>query len=269
MFKEILAIEYSKLKKFNPLKVILLIYMALVPVFMYVASTFLEAFLFPILYNPAFGLKAPKIWEFPEIWKFTFYASSWFHIVVGIIVVMVLSYEFSYKTSKQNIIDGLTKKKVILGKLSLVIGLAAFVTLYSFFVGLIFGLINSKSYDFYTNSHFIFVFFFQAVCYYSLALFFVVLIRHTVMAILAFALFPVIDVIAGAIIPKSIYAFTPLNIFSSLTPSPIRNVLVSFEERQNKVDILNLDMLWVLLIALVFTMLFYFVSIMNIKRRDI
>ncbi|MFN5418361.1 MAG: hypothetical protein ACK5B9_14985 [Flavobacteriia bacterium] len=269
MMKEIIAIEFAKLRKFTPLKVILLIYMALVPVFMYVASSFLKAFLFPVLFNPMTGLKPPSIWEFPEIWKFTFYASSWFHIVVGIIVVMVLSYEFSFKTSKQNIIDGLSKKKVILGKLSLVVFLAAFVTIYSFLVALVFGLINSKEIDLYTNSHYIFVFFFQAICYYSLALFFVVLIRHTVMAILAFALFPVIDVITGAIIPKAIYAFTPLNVFSSLTPSPIRGVLTSFEERQNKIEILNLDLWGLLGVSVLFVLVFYFVSMLNIKRRDI
>lgn len=268
MFQTAISVEFAKLRKFTPLKIFLVIYMVLVPVFMYVASGFLDTFISPVM-QAFFGNPAPKVWEFPEVWKFTFYSSSWFHILMGIVVIMVLSYEFSYKTAKQNVIDGLNRSQVIFGKLALILFLATFVTLYSFLVGLVFGLINSESYDIYTNSHFIFVFFFQALCYYSLALLFAILIRHTVLGIIAFSIFPVIDVIAGALVPKWLYAFFPLNVFSTMTPSPVRQALIIIEEKQNKQEILDLQLWALLACAIGFLFLFYVLSYVNIKRRDI
>ena len=266
--KEILAIEYAKLKKFNPIKVILLIYVLIVPTFMYVASLFLNAFIFPVL---ATLLKKapPKVWEFPEIWKFTFYSASWFHILIGVIIVMIISNEFTYRTSKQNIIDGMTKSQVIAGKLAIIVILAAFLTIYNVLVALVFGFINSAEIGLYENIHYVFVFFFQTICYCSLALFFVILIRHTVMSILAFALYPVVEVIVGALIPRNVYSYLPLNIFASLTPSSVRQSFNKIEEMQKKITVVDLNLPTLLACSLGLLILFYTIAYLNLKKRDL
>lgn len=274
--RHLLSIEYSKLKNLNAIKIILLIYMVIVPLFMYVASEFLYGILFPALKQPQPGIEPgtfvfnyPQIWEFPEILKYTFYCASYFHILVSLILVIIVSNEFSYRTAKQNIIDGMTKKQLIFSKLAILVFLSLFVTLYNSLLALVLGFINSDSVDLYVNSHYIFIFFFQSFCYFSVALFFVTLIRHTAMSLVTVIVFPVADFIAGKIIPPMIYVFFPLNIFSTLTPSPVREEILRMEEAQTKQKILELELWQLGGLAAVFVLLLYFVSYISLKRRDL
>ena len=274
--RQLLSIEYSKLKSLNAIKVILLIYMVIVPLFMYVASEFLYGILFPALKQPQPGVEPgtfvfnyPQIWEFPEILKFTFYCASYFHILVGLILVIIVSNEFTYRTAKQNIIDGMTKKQLIFSKLAILVFLSVFVTLYNSLLALVLGLINSDTVDLYRNSHYIFIFFFQSFCYFSVALFFATVIRHTAMSLVTVIVFPVVDFIAGKIIPPLIYVFFPLNIFSTLTPSPIRKEILQLEEMQTKQEILELELWQLMGLATVFVLVLYFVSYISLKRRDL
>lgn len=272
--RHLLSIEYSKLKNLNAIKVILLIYMVIVPLFMYVASEFLYGILFPALKQtiPAITHKPfayPQIWEFSEVLKYTFYCASYFHVLVSLILVIIVSNEFSYRTAKQNIIDGMTKKQLIFSKLAILVFLSLFVTLYNCLLALVLGLINSDTVDLYANSHYIFVFFFQSFCYFSIALFFVTVIRHTAMSLVTVIVFPVVDFIAGKIIPPMIYVFFPLNIFSTLTPSPVRKEVLLMQESQTKEKVLELELWQLGGLAAAFVLLLYLASYMSIKRRDL
>lgn len=272
--KQLLSIEYSKLKRLNAIKIILVIYMVMVPLFMYVASEFLYGILFPGLkiqqssLNPGAIWKYPQIWDFPEILKYTFYCASYFHVLVSLILVIIVSNEFSYRTAKQNIIDGLNKRQLITSKLLILLFLALFVTVYNSLLALILGIFNSDTVSLYENSHYIFVFFFQSFCYFTIALFFVTLIRHTAMSIVAVIVFPIVDFIAGKLIPPVIYVFFPLNIFSTLTPSPVRKEIISLEKMQTKTEVLDLPLWQLSLLATGFVVLFYLFSYFSLKRRD-
>ncbi len=274
--RHLLSIEYSKLRSLNAIKVILAIYVVIVPLFMYVASEFLYNFLFPGLMQPQPGIepgtfvfKYPKIWEFPEILKFTFYCASYFHILVSLILVIIISNEFTYRTAKQNIIDGMNKKQLIFSKLAILVLLSVFVTLYNSLLALLLGMINSETVNLYENAHYIFVFFFQSFCYFSLALFFATIIRHTAMAIVSVIVFPIVDLIAGQMVAPAMYAFFPLNIFSTMTPSPVRQEILKLQAAQTKQEVFELELWQLAGLAAVFVLALYFVSYLSLKKRDL
>jgi ABC-type transport system involved in multi-copper enzyme maturation permease subunit len=54
---------------------------------------------------------------FPEAWHSIAYLSSAFVMVPAILIVMLINNEYTYKTNRQNIIDGLNRKDFILAKL--------------------------------------------------------------------------------------------------------------------------------------------------------
>ena len=54
---------------------------------------------------------------FPEVWHSVAYFSSWFLLVPAILVIMIISNEYTYKTNRQNIIDGWTRNQFVLSKL--------------------------------------------------------------------------------------------------------------------------------------------------------
>ena len=56
------------------------------------------------------------IYNFPLVWHVTTYFSALFKFFFAIVVVSMIGNEYSNKTLKQNLIDGLSKKEFILSK---------------------------------------------------------------------------------------------------------------------------------------------------------
>lgn len=67
--------------------------------------------------------------NFPEVWHTVAYFSSFMVLVPAILVIMLISNEYSFKTYRQNIIDGLTKEEFLVGKFIDVLIIAFTVTL--------------------------------------------------------------------------------------------------------------------------------------------
>src|SRR5690606_39853747 len=66
-----------------------------------------------------------------------------FKLFLAIVIVSMMSNEYSNKTIKQNLIDGLSKKEFILSKVLTVISLALISTVFVFVVSLVLGLVYS------------------------------------------------------------------------------------------------------------------------------
>lgn len=54
---------------------------------------------------------------FPEVFHTTAYLSSLFVFIPAIVVIMLITNEFTYKTNRQNIIDGWSRHEFMIGKL--------------------------------------------------------------------------------------------------------------------------------------------------------
>jgi ABC-2 type transport system permease protein len=66
--------------------------------------------------------------SFPEAWKTVAYFSSFFVYIPAIVVIMLITNEYNYKTNRQNIIDGWSRKDFMKAKLVDVIILSLLVT---------------------------------------------------------------------------------------------------------------------------------------------
>ena len=63
-----------------------------------------------------FHLAEQGIFNFPYIWHFNTFVAALLKIFLAIIIVSMMSNEYTYKTIKQNLIDGLSKKEFIASK---------------------------------------------------------------------------------------------------------------------------------------------------------
>ena len=79
---------------------------------------------------------------FPEVWHTAAYFSSFFVIIPSIMVIMFITNEYTYKTHRQNVIDGWSRKQFMTSKLIDVLIITLLVTLVYFVITLIIGLIN-------------------------------------------------------------------------------------------------------------------------------
>ena len=227
--KQLITIEFLKLRKLRSLQIIFLVYAIITPVAIYAISTFLTNSLGPFL---------PKDWSafrFPDVWAISVYVSSYFNVMMGILAVIVITNEYNFKTLRQHVIDGLSIKKAIIGKFMVILSFSLIITLYTFLTALFFGINNIVGdVPFYVGIESVGLYFVQTLCYFSFAFFIAVLVKKTAVSITLFILSFIAETIIGISVTlggfKIIYAYMPLNAFSKLTPFPFLKEMVLVDQ---------------------------------------
>ena len=82
---------------------------------------------------------------FPETWHSVAYFSSFFILLPSIVVIMLITNEYTFKTHRQNIIDGWSRAQFITSKLFDVLIVSVIATLVYLMVALFFGLYADSS----------------------------------------------------------------------------------------------------------------------------
>jgi ABC-2 type transport system permease protein len=262
--KQLLSIEWLKIRKLNAVLIIVFIYLCLLPSWMYAMNLWFTQV------NKAIPLfpSTKVLWSFPQVWRFVSYSASYFNILFAVIVVILTTNEFTNRTLRQHIIDGQSKQKVILSKFMVVLGFSVFVTLYTFLIGFVFGVSLSKSIDLYTNIHVIFLFFLQTLCYFGLAFMLAILIKKPALSIILYVGILFVETIVGFFIPSNVYAFFPMNIISKLTPLPFFNGIVRKMEKNGE-HIVRLEMWQIACFAFGIMVLFYLVAFLRLRKKDL
>ncbi|MBH2005094.1 MAG: ABC transporter permease subunit [Sphingobacteriia bacterium] len=126
----LLKIEWLKIKKYPAfwwmLGIVLLTYPGINGIFINVYQQFTTrkdaagSFAKMVLGNP---------FAFPETWHTVAYFSSFFVLLPAILVIMLITNEYSYRTHRQNIIDGWSRTDFITGKLIDVLIISIVVTI--------------------------------------------------------------------------------------------------------------------------------------------
>jgi len=176
----LLSIEYFKLKHNRASKVLTVIYFVLLTSIALVA-----AIKFDIGFIK-FHLAEQGIFNFPFIWHFNTYIASIFKFFLLIVIVSMISNEYSHRTLKQNLIDGLSKKEFILSKFYMLIILALISTIFVFIISLILGLLYSDFNELsiiFSDLEYLVAFFVKLVGFFSFGLFMGILVKRSAFAI--------------------------------------------------------------------------------------
>lgn len=257
--KNLIAIEWMKLKRLATMKVILIIYAVTVPlIYFSLAYVKLGPFSFP-----------DSIYQFPDCYNYVAYIASWFNLLVGVIIMVFTSNEIKYKTQRQNVIDGLSKRDVIFAKFGIVFLFALAVTLYVGLVSLIFGLIYSDNVsDVFSGMEQIGAYFLTTLGYFSFAFFFANVVRLQALAIILYIFSTFIEGIIGLVVAQEYSQFFPLTTFSNLIPNP---VLKGIDQMNGQVipDQFMMGQGMSAVFAVFYIICFVVVSYWVIKRRDI
>jgi len=163
----------------------------------------------------------------PEAWRTVAYFSSIFVFIPAIVIIMLITNEYTYKTNRQNIIDGWSRRDFMTAKLIDVLILSATVTILYSVVALIIGVFNTGN----TPSgkwdmiFYIGLFALQTFSQLSLAFLIGLLVRKSFIALAIFAFyFIMLEPIASNLIRVKLHSdigrFFPLNISHKLIPRP-------------------------------------------------
>lgn len=81
--------------------------------------------------------------EFPEVFRTTAFASSLFTIIPAILIIMLITNEYTYKTNRQNVIDGWSRNQFLFAKFLNVVIISIIVIALYFIVAMSIGFITT------------------------------------------------------------------------------------------------------------------------------
>ena len=220
------------------------------------------------------------VFNFPIIWHLTTFFASQFKFFFAIVVVSMIGNEYSNKTIKQNLIDGLSKKEFILSKFYTIVFFSlvstVLISLISFSIGLYYSSYNEASIIF-RETEFLLAYFVKLVGFFSLCLYLGMLVKRSAFALVfLFVLYIAEWIIYGLIawqsdirIAEKVQNFFPLKSMYKLIEQPFQRVAMS--KFPNKADLVyDYGVHWYeIAIVLGWTTLFVFLSYRLLKKRDL
>lgn len=276
MFR-LLNIELHKLKYSRSSKILIITYFVLLTSIALVAAIKFD--IGPI----HFHLAEMGIFNFPYIWHFNSYVAALFKLFLAIVIVSMMSNEYSNKTLKQNLIDGLSKKEFILSKFYTVIALSAISTLFLFIVSLILGLFFSSYTELgiiFSDLEYLLAFFIKLVGFFSFCLFLGILVKRSAFALGFLFVWQFIEGIvygllqwnANSDIANGVLRFFPLNAMSNLIKEPFTR-LSAVQSVANQIgEKFNFDYAihwYEIAIVMGWTAVFIYLSYYLLKKRDL
>ncbi|XLS28053.1 ABC transporter permease [Flavobacteriaceae bacterium M23B6Z8] len=230
-----------------------------------------------------FHLAEQGIFNFPFIWHFNTYVAAIFKLFLAIVIVSMMANEYSNKTLKQNLIDGLSKKEFIASKFLTVLTFALASTLFIFIISLILGLMYSDFNEpsiIFSDLEYLFAFFLKLTGFFSFCLFLGILVKRSAFALGFLILWQALEGIAYGLmrwqadtnLANKISEFFPLNAMSNLIKEPgsrlsaVRSVANQVGEEFTKNYAVQLGDV---AIVLVWTAFFIYMSFLLLKRRDL
>ena len=277
----LLSIELHKLKHNTASKVLIIIYFGLLVSIALVAAVKIPFF------GKNIHLAEQGIFNFPYIWHFNTYVAATLKFFLLLVIVSMMANEYSNKTLKQNLIDGLSKKQFVLSKFYTVIVFAAISTIFVFIVSLVLGLFYSdynKLSIITSDLEYLVAFFVKLVGFFSFGLFLGILVKRSAFAIGAMVIWWMIE---GAYWLVALWLFKdakeamvkasnamfwlPLEAMSNLIKEPgsklgiVKNLAKQMGgfTKSYEVEVATI------LIVLVWTFIFIYMSYVLLKKRDL
>jgi ABC-type transport system involved in multi-copper enzyme maturation permease subunit len=91
-----------------------------------------------------------SIYTFPGIWHNLTFIAGYFKIFLAVLVIILITNEFSFKTIRQNVMAGMSRLDFLKSKILSIAMISIGATLLIFIIGLILGFIYSSDYSFST-----------------------------------------------------------------------------------------------------------------------
>jgi len=277
--KRLLAIELQKIWKNRASRILTISYFVILSFIAMIASIKFDIGNFKIHFAQM------GIFNFPFIWHFNTYIAASLKFFLAIVIVSMMANEYSYGTLKQNLIDGMSKKEFILSKFLTVTLFALISTAFIFVMSMILGFSFSSYTELgivFSDMEYLLAYFVKLLGFFSFCLFVGVLIKRSAFAIGFLFVWFLVEKISYGIskfeifnrdpMVDKVYAFFPLESMSNLIVEPftrlsaIKNIQVAVGENSMKDYTIHFSSI---VIVLVWTAIFVFLSYKIIKKRDL
>lgn len=211
------------------------------------------------------GMADIHIFSFPQMWSTTAWAGGFSVLLLGLLTITLVTNEYAFKTHRQQIIDGISRKQFISGKWLTIIILILFAWILYFILTLITG---DKTGNVSTFSGFYYAgyFFVKMAISLSVAFMFALLFRRSGLAIALYLVYTLLlEGILKHLLDKisdGLGTFLPLSAAGYLVSNPFRQALPGLET-------IHIQPAWILLTCAAYIILFVYLSYRYISRADL
>lgn len=231
------------------------------------------------------GFSTKKMFMFPNVWEVFSWMASWFNLLfLGITIIVLTGNEFSFKTARMQIMNGLSRNEFLLSKSLVILVIALWGLFVVFITSIITGLIYTPDITYQVviqKSYLLLVYFLQAIAYMFFALLVVTIFRSNALSIMMYLLiFVMIEPIIRLFFPKIVRPYFPTKVLKDLTPIPEflsitsdSDLVSSSGQNQFDLDVIgilpqSIPMLTSILLAIVYIGLFVGVTFWIIRKKD-
>ncbi len=210
-----------------------------------------------------------KIYVFPHVWHNITFVARFFKIFLAVVMIILVTNEYTYNTLRQNLITGLSRKELVISKIIDAIILSAATSLLILIFGLIAGFINSSNYDLWDivrKLNYLAAYFMMSVGFLSFAMMLAFILRKaafTIMVLLAYSY--ILELIPAFKFSDTFGEFLPLRSINLLIEAPNTPIF----EIMNISSMSNVIPTSHIIATVVYTTIFWVISYLIVNKRDL
>lgn len=265
---KLIKIEYRKLAKSKMFLVMLALYVVSITALLFGVEAFINKVTSDASQNSPIPIPPFSLYSFPYVWHNLTYLSGFFKLLPALIIMIFVSQEFSYRTIRQHIINGISREQFFLSKVYFILAISLIVTLSTVAATLVLGFLHTDELTFaviWQKTVFVAAFFLEVFTFSTMALFFAVLLRRSGLAIIVFGIYTVIaEPIIRFYINEDIASYLPVKRIGNLIDTPNTALMklfgVNFRTYIEPADVV---------VTLLYCGLFLGASYLLIKKRDL
>ena len=265
---KLLKIDFKKIRGNKVFWILIGLYALLIILFFFGIQGFLDDLADEANKKSPIPLPSLSAYSLPDIWHILVYIAGFFKIFLGVIVIILITNEYSYKTIRQNVVSGMSRWDFLSSKL-LTIGMISLgATILVLIIGLILGIIHTDSITFgklFGKTEFLLAYFLETYAFLTLALLIGILVKRSGFAIgLLLLYYYIVESVARYYLPAEIGTYLPKKAIGTLIDIPNTSIMRLFGvEFQDYISIIDT------LIVLGYVALFVGLSYWILKKRDL
>ncbi len=191
---KLLRIEFKKIRNYKIFWILISLYFIFLSVGLLMAEFMINNIIDNFNRHTPIPLPHVTIYFFPWIWQnIAFFATIRYVLIFpAIVIIILITNEFTFKTIRQNVITGMSKLEFLLSKLLLILLISIILTFFLLIGTLILGFSNTSDISFsliLNKTSFVFGFFITILTFQIFGLFFGFLLRNTGLSIALFTLY--------------------------------------------------------------------------------
>jgi ABC-type transport system involved in multi-copper enzyme maturation permease subunit len=235
--KRLLSIEFKKIRNYKTFWILAGLYFLFLAIGLLMAEYMVNQIVDDINRRAPIPVPHIKIYFFPWIWQnLAFFATIRYVLIFpAIVIIILITNEFTYKTVRQNVITGMKREDVLWSKLLLILLISVIMTIFILIGTAILGFSNTADINLSVITEkisFLGGYFLTVLTFQIFALFFGFLLRNTGLSIALFTLYvfivePILYYFLKSpiVFENNISRWLPVNSVLSITEFPAISVL--------------------------------------------